>query len=79
MENQLSNQEAKDTLQAMSGLLGLALLKEITMESIKDDETKPVTTLMTRFRYAVQIACDAIDLMDERLSIEKKDDGNDDK
>lgn len=75
----MENQEAKDTLQAMSGLLGLALLKDITMESVKDDETKPVTTLMTRFREAVQIACDAIDVMDERLNIEKKDDGNDNK
>lgn len=75
----MENQEAKDTLMAMSGLLGLALLKDITMESVKEDETKPVTTLMTRFREAVQIACDAIDVMDERLNIEKKDDGNDDK
>lgn len=75
----MENQEAKDTLMAMSGLLGLALLKDITMESVKEDKTKPVTTLMTRFREAVQIACDAIDVMDERLNIEKKDDGNDDK
>lgn len=69
----MTNIEAKDTLNAMMGLMSLALMKEQFKEI--GEEEQPTTTLINRFREAVKIACDAIDVMDEHLSIEKKDDG----
>lgn len=71
----MTNQEAKDMLNAMSGLIGIALLKEQCKELAEESETKPVNTLVENFRTAVNIACEAIDLMDGQLKIEKKEDG----
>jgi hypothetical protein len=73
----MTNREAKETLQATLGLIGVALLKTTLEELAKDDENRPVTTFLDRYRESVEIACDCIDIVgDNQMEIEKKVDGD---
>ena len=69
----MTNEEAKETLQLVQGILGLAMMKEIMAELTEEDESKrPVQTLLNRFRESVKIACDCIDIVgDSGMEIEE--------
>lgn len=65
----MSGKEAKETLEAIGGLLFL-----IRATCLKNDDSKKLSDLFDKYDEAVTVAKDAIDIMDHKLSIEDKED-----
>lgn len=63
----MSGKEAKETLEAIGGLLFL-----IRATCLKTDDSKQLEKLFDKYDEAVTVAKDAIDIMDHRLDIENK-------
>ena len=63
----MSGKEAKDILEAIGGLLFL-----IRATCLPKDSSGQFEELFDKYDEAVQIAKDAIDIMDDRINIENK-------
>ena len=68
----MSGEEAKMTLDAVNGLL---ILIEATC--LTPDNSEQFKRLFDDYHKAVEVAKDAIDIMDDKLSIEDKGDKGD--
>lgn len=62
----MSGKEAKETLEAIGGLLFLL------RATCKPDDLKNLNDLFDEYNKAVTVAKDAIDIMDHKLDIESK-------
>lgn len=67
-EERMSNQEAITVLTAVAGVIGLCALTA--------EDSEFMGGLFSKFKEAVEIATDAINIMDHQMTIE---DNNDDK
>ena len=67
----MSGEEAKKTLEAVGGLL---ILMDVTCLHADDSEKSVIKELFYNYYKAVEVAKDAIDIMDNKLSIENKED-----
>lgn len=65
----MSGEEAKMTLEAIGGLL--TLIEATCLTEDNDGQFKP---LFNDYHKAVEVAKDAIDIMDDKLKIESKGD-----
>jgi hypothetical protein len=63
----MSGKEAKETLEAISGLLYL-----IRFTCLTNGDSEQLSDLFDKYDEAVVVAKDAIDIMDNKLDIEKK-------
>jgi len=63
----MSGKEAKETLEAIGGLLFLIQATCLT------DETKNLNSLFEKYDEAVKVAKDAIDIMDNKIDIQSKE------
>lgn len=68
----MSGKEAKHTLDAVGGLLVL-----IEATCLTSDNSEQFKQLFDDYHKAVEVAKDAIDIMDDKLSIEDKGDKGD--
>lgn len=67
----MSGKEAKETLGAVGGLL---FLIQATCLTENGSKSKKFEELFDKYGEAVQMASDAIDIMDHKLDIENKGD-----
>ena len=65
-EERMTNTEAKAVLRSIAGIIGLCALT---------DNNEHLSTIFLKYGEAVDIACDAIDIMDHQMTIEDKNDG----
>ena len=65
----MSGEEAKNTLEAVGGLLAL-----IEATCLPENDSGQFKRLFNDYHKAVEVAKDAIDIMDNRLDIENKGD-----
>ena len=65
----MSGEEAKKTLEAVNGLLVL-----IEVSCLPGNDSEQLRQLFGDYRKAVEVAKDAIDIMDHKLDIESKGD-----
>lgn len=65
----MSGKEAKKTLEAVNGLFVL-----IEVSCLTADNAEQFKQLFNDYRKAVEVAKDAIDIMDNKLNIESKGD-----
>ena len=65
----MSGKEAKETLEAMGGLLVL-----IKATCLPENDSGHLSQLFDDYHKAVEVAKDAIDIMDNKLDIENKGD-----
>lgn len=66
----MSGEEAKSTLEAVGGLL--VLIEATCLPA--DDDSRQFRQLFNNYHKAVEVAKDAIDIMDDKLKIEGKGD-----
>lgn len=65
----MSGEKAKETLEAVNGLLVL-----IEVSCLPGNDSEQLKQLFGDYRKAIEVAKDAIDIMDHRLDIESKGD-----
>ena len=68
----MSGEEAKRTLEAVGGLLIF-----IKAACLRENDSEQLEKLFDDYNTAVEVAKDAIDIMDDKLSIEDKGDKGD--
>lgn len=68
----MPGEEAKKTLEAVGGLLVL-----IEATCLRENDSEQLKQLFDDYNIAVEVAEDAIDIMDDKLSIEDKGDKGD--